>query len=116
VAEGSLRKAPLTSRVERVGPFIDNQQMIARKAEDDLKWQDFLRDEIKRLLTAFYWLNGGVVFLVLLLWLGQIKLSPATAAPIITEKVVLGLIAASAAQLGALAFGAAMAAVKRGSK
>jgi hypothetical protein len=76
VAEGSLRKAPLTSRVERVGPFIDNQQMIARKAEDDLKWQDFLRDEIKRLLTAFYWLNGGLVFLVLLLWLGQIKLSP----------------------------------------
>ena len=74
-----------------------------------LEWQTFLRNEIKSLLRAFYAVNTVVALLVVILaildyrhsW--QPEVSGSVYKPLITERVVLALIGASAAQLGCLA-------------
>jgi hypothetical protein len=96
---------------------VDNplaSHIRAEQAKDDLKWQDFLRSETKKLLGVFYVLNGAVFLLVVVLWCGETFHAVQNQhPPIITERVILALIAASAAQLGGLAVAAAMAVIKR---
>jgi hypothetical protein len=88
--------------------------VTAEQALDELAWQRFFRDETAKLLQVFYGLNAGVFLLVFILWLAETFCPLANnRVPVITERVVLALIAASAAQLGALAFAAVLALIKR---
>jgi hypothetical protein len=74
-------------------------------------WQKFVSTEITTLFKVFYRINFGVLGLIVVLWSGQAFCGfiPGWTGDhpqsLVTEKVVLALIAASAAQLGALAFG-----------
>ena len=83
------------------------QDLAIHKAEveDLIEGRRFLRREIHSVFVAFYVLNGAVGAFVLILWLVQsyflYQRTPTVV--LVTERVVLALIAASAAQLGALA-------------
>ena len=83
------------------------QRLAIHKAEveDLIEGRKFLRREIHSIFVAFYVLNGAVGTFVVVLWLLQsyflYRRIPTVV--LVTEHVVLALIAASAAQLGALA-------------
>lgn len=75
------------------------------------KWQTFVQRELSRLLWVFYALNGAVVLMVGVLAYEDYSL--VTRQPqevhyqrLITDKVIMTLISASAAQLGLLAVSA----------
>ena len=83
------------------------QDLAIHKAEleDLIEGRRFLRREIHAVFVAFYVLNGAVGAFVIILWLVQsfFLYHRAPTVVLVTERVVLALIAASAAQLGALA-------------
>jgi hypothetical protein len=67
--------------------------------------------------TFFLWANAAVLGSILIVWMSQeifvVYLGQAVAPPmIVTERVMLMLIAASAAQLGSLAVGIGLALFK----
>ncbi len=69
--------------------------------------QGFIRNELRRLLAVFYWFNGVVLGFVLIIWISDsldLWFGSAAHARLVTSGVIMSLIAASAAQLGALAF------------
>lgn len=60
------------------------------------------RGHMTRVLTVFYVLNAAVFMFVVAVWLTE-RIWPPTRDPVVTDKVMLALIAASTAQLGTLA-------------
>lgn len=69
--------------------------------EQDRLENEWRRKAIDRLLIVFYVINGAVLFIIVLFGVAQTFLAAAPHA--ITERTFISLIAASAAQLGALA-------------
>jgi hypothetical protein len=74
------------------------------EVEEWAEWSKLRRKEVRRLLNIFYLVNGAVFLFTFIVWSAE-KLFPPPAPDgrIVTEHVLLALIAASAAQLGVLA-------------
>ena len=85
---------------------IEWKDAEARQRDAD---RTFLRDQVDRLMTAFYIVNGTVVGFIVLETFFRPRPSP-----IITENVVLALIAASAAHLAASSMPSARGCSTRG--
>jgi len=93
---------PITniSAADSTSPADGIQARVITDFEDWSKWR---RAQANRLFLSFYMLNGLIFGFVASIWLVETFWSPRNDR-IITERVVLALIAASAAQLGSLAW------------
>jgi len=114
----STNAKPPSRTGRRQVPVGETSDKLKRnlRAEEYEKWQIFLREELSKLFRVFYWINGSILSFMVVLLLsdcGQAVLSivfPNFHPHVyLTEKILLALIAATAAQLGALAFSAGLA-------
>jgi hypothetical protein len=81
------------------------------ECEDRLKENSWRRRAIGLMLAAFVTLNFAVFFFIYIVW--KSEFAQPVANRIVTERVILALIAGSVAQLGALALGLGRALAQR---
>jgi hypothetical protein len=79
---------------------------VKAKAEQITAWHALLRSEVVVLLRVFYIGNGALFFIMLIISFFDLlrsMYSTYSFSPVVTDRAILALIAASAAQLGVLA-------------
>jgi hypothetical protein len=113
-ARALLDRPPARSRLAatEARPTVSGAAVSQATAEELTlltKTQEFVQREFSRLLVVFYSFNGVVIFMVVALsamdfWFMTARPPGTPYQRLITERVIMALIAASAAQLGALAF------------
>jgi hypothetical protein len=106
MAEGRRTVPVAASTRKKIQPNVRDEEFA--------KWQIFLRQELSSLLKVFYAANGCLLaFMALLLIVDCIQIFGFSSSPnfhihiYLTQPVLLALIAATAAQLGAMAAAAA---------
>jgi hypothetical protein len=85
---------------ERVSSLPDDA-LTNHKIEQERLENAWRRESISKLLNVFYIINGAVLLFLFTVWLAQTLF--ASAPRLMSEHVLLALIAGSTAQLGALA-------------
>jgi len=91
------RKTPTKKKIPPLSIDALTQHKI-EQAELEGKWR---RTAASGILNMFYFVNGFVILFLFAVWLGPLWTS--TMPKIVTERVLLALIAGSTTQLGALA-------------